>query len=324
MLAQLAVFGNSLGELDILAAAIRREGRLPMSSSPDPSSEIVRRLGGQMAFVSLFAAFERLIDNSIESLVRRLFDRLGYAKLPGNLIVGHLKSVSLFTRTQHLLRRASTTEADAWRNVVDCFKSEGGVFISHLPFVTRPQSYRREYIDEALLRVGIENACDRAVHSKFLQDWLHSRGYVVGDRTNLDRVSRELDRLIELRNQFAHSVSEDVPVGELEDFIAFVRALGTSIAWVIQEHSVLVEDKVKPSKLPSLVRESPNPRFLAGRRLPRQGDWLVITKRDASRSCVRIEAAKKLAPIPGGVGTLVEIEIDARAKKGWAYSMVRA
>lgn len=231
---------KELGELVDLVASIA-----PVNSVLAAHQDVVvkryvavRRRFDYAAFsVSLYASFEKFIENLVAAYVRLKTRSSIYSDLPDSLQKKHL------SRTAELLSRgrlgegrySSLTELDAVRNLFDCLRGASPYVLNEAAIVAHDANLRASEIDAVFTAVGIENVCERVRTSDALTEWYREVKQL--EKATLEAVPQStveewLRDIVDRRNQVAHrggSPDDLSGTDAMRESIRFIGALGKSI-----------------------------------------------------------------------------------------------
>jgi hypothetical protein len=299
VLHELRVFVDSIEPADSVLA--RHE-----VSALRESRSIRRRLDYTAFVISLYSAFERLVESLVWSHAELVASRSCYSELPLKLRETHLKkSGEILGRRLGEGRYEKLDEAEIVANLHACLSGDTSYRLNRAAVVHHDRNLRAGVITELLGALGIENAGSRARQAGPILEWFErSEGWDLEAESIPEKmIELRIEDLVSLRNQVAHGGGSPVELlapEEMRARLEFLEAYSQAL-FVVLAGAWLEKFYVKTGAAHALGMP------LEG---PFQGKTIVVVKKP---SC-RLFAGQPLFGLLNGQvdrwGQIIELQVD--------------
>lgn len=262
------VLEKELNELRALVASIKPVNDALQDHHDSHIHQYVairRRYDHAAFFVSLYATFERFIENLVSDYARLFASRETYVCLPKKLQEKHLKSTADLLACKELGtgRYAGVHNLDLVRNLFECLKGEPKYTLNEAAIVAHRGNLKCETVDDLFLTVGIEKISEQVHRTDAMRDW-YCKSMDLDPATietvPITIIKEKCKDVVERRNQVAHRggnpdefISLDLMLEMMSDTIDFFAAFAKSL-FSIAVGKYLQDQHIKPVRSINLIQ----------------------------------------------------------------------
>ncbi len=241
MRAALDEFLGTLKELGVFVESIKpADLMLALQKAPilRESRSIRKRLDYAAFIVSLYSAFEILVEALVWAHAERVATRSRYADLPSRLQAAHLKrSAGILARRPGEGRYSGIGAAEIVANLNACLSEVFPYKLNRDAVVHHDTNLRASIVHDMLGVLGIEEASARVQKSEPMLTWFQlSEGRATAGPIPESLIDLRMEDLIERRNRVTHSggaPSESWAPDEMRERLEFLEAYSRSLFTVI-------------------------------------------------------------------------------------------
>jgi hypothetical protein len=188
--------------------------------------------------ITLYAAFEKFVEDLAWSRTELDTTRIKYSELSGKLRQKHLRdSAELLTRSRlGEGRYTGVGELDVVANLHSCL-SDGKMYkLNRHAVVHHDMNLREDVVQRFFASLGVENVNMLARRATPMLKWFNEEVEGIVDKIPETVISYRLNDLVDRRNQVAHSgadVGESLAPSAMKEKLAFVEAYARSLFEII-------------------------------------------------------------------------------------------
>jgi hypothetical protein len=229
---------SDIAEMRAMASAIRPASDLLAKSANSEVKaylSVRRRFDYSALIVALYAAFEKFVEDILESYVAIIVKKVSYASLPPKLTGKHLQKTAelLFKGEIDQLRYPGVTPLQLIENLYRGLSGNPQYQLNHVAVAAHDRNIRYNELGVLLNLVDLSHESVR--QAKPLIEWYYADQRMTGalpPSVPKTIVQTQLDTLVERRNDIAHrggNPSNRLGVEEMQNLVDFVSALAHSI-----------------------------------------------------------------------------------------------
>ena len=268
---------------------------------------IRRRLDYAAFIVSLYAAFEKLVEDLAWSHTELEVERNRYSELVEKLREAHLKqSAELLTRRLGGGRYARIEPVDVIGNLHACLSDNDAYKLNREAIVHHDMNLRGSVVQNLFAILGIENINTRARQAEPMLNWFsktEGREIASGNMIPERVIDHKMEDLVSRRNQVAHSggdPGESFSPAEMLTRLEFIEAYSKALFNVLAG-AYLDKYYVKTGKAEALGDP------VSG---PFQKGSVVVVRKPACRICVGQAIFGKRGDLVDRWGEVTELQVD--------------